>query len=150
NELRIANVASGETAAAAFGDQQVFSADSKWIAYGIALSEAEDAKLQKAKKPRHRKMGLRNLATGEVLTFDSTESFTFSHSGARIAMKRYAPETKDEAGDRNDKSNEEQDTAKPGATLVVRDLATGRDTTFGNVAEFAWQSAGELLAMTIS
>ena len=147
NELRIANVASGETAVAAFGEQPVFSADSKWIAYGIALSEAEDAKLQKAKKPRHRKMGLRNLATGEVLTFDSTESFAFSHSGARIAMKRYAPETKDEAGD---KGNEEPDTAKPGATLVVRDLATGRDTTFGNVAEFAWQSAGELLAMTIS
>ena len=62
-------------------------------------------------------------------------------------MKRYAAEPKDE--DR-DKGNEELDTPKPGATLVMRDLASGRDTTFGNVAEFAWQSAGELLAMTIS
>lgn len=147
NELRIASVATGETAAAAFGDQPTFSADSKWIAYGIAISEAEEAKLRKAKKPLHRKMGLRNLATGDVVTFDSTESFAFSHDGSRIAMKRYAPESKEE--DR-DKGNEEGDTAKPGATLVVRDLATGRDTTFGNVAEFSWQSAGERLAMIIS
>ena len=62
-------------------------------------------------------------------------------------MKRYAAESKDE--DR-EKGNEELDTPKPGATLVVRDLSSGRDTTFGNVAEYAWQSAGELLAMTIS
>ena len=147
NELRIANVASGDTAVAAFGDQPAFSADSKWIAYGIAISEAEEAKLRKAKKPLHRKMGLRNLSTGEVATFDGTESFAFNHNGSRIAMKRYAAESKDE--DR-DKGNEELDTPTPGATLVVRDLSSGRDTTFGNVAEFAWQSAGELLAMTIS
>ena len=147
NELRIANIASGETVAAAFGDQPAFSADSKWIAYGIAISEAEEAKLRKAKKPLHRKMGLRNLVTAEVATFDSTESFAFDASGTHIAMKRYAAEAKDE--DR-EKGNEEPDTPKPGATLLVRDLASGRDTTFGNVAEYAWQSAGELLAMTIS
>ena len=43
NELRIANVATGDTAVAPFGDQPAFSADSRWIAYGIALSETEDA-----------------------------------------------------------------------------------------------------------
>jgi dipeptidyl aminopeptidase/acylaminoacyl peptidase len=147
NELRIAAVATGETAVAAFGDQPAFSADSKWIAYGIAISEAEEAKLRKAKKPLHRKAGLRNLATGEVATFDATESFAFNHDGTRLAMKRYAPDSKDE--DRGN-SNEELDTPKPGATLVVRDLATGQDTTFGNVAEYMWQSAGPLMAMTIS
>ena len=92
-------------------------------------------------------MGLRNLVTGEVATFDSTESFAFDASGTHIAMKRYAAEAKDEE---REKGNEEPDTPKPGATLLVRDLASGRDTTFGNVAEYAWQSAGELLAMTIS
>ncbi len=146
NELRIANVASGQTVAAAFGDQPAFSADSKWIAYGIAISEAEEAKLRKAKKPLHRKMGLRNLASGDVVIFDSTESFAFNASGTRIAMKRYAAESKEEG----DKGNEELDTPKPGATLVVRDVASGTDTTFGNVAEFSWQSKGELVAMTIS
>ena len=39
-----------------------------------------------------------------------------------------------------------------GVTVIVRDLASGRDTTFGNVGETAWQAsdAGHLLAMTIS
>ena len=42
---------------------------------------------------------------------------------------------------------------RPGATLIVRQLATGRDTTFGNISEFAWQDQkhhGKLLAMAIS
>jgi dipeptidyl aminopeptidase/acylaminoacyl peptidase len=149
NELRIANVSNGETAVAAFGEQPVFSADSKWIAYAIAISEADEAKLRKAKKPLHRKAGLRNLLSGEALRFDATESFGFSGSGARIAMKRYAPEPADADRDSSRKT-EESDDAKPGATLVVRDLATGRDTTFGNISEYVWQSAGDLLAMTIS
>ena len=33
----------------------------------------------------------------------------------------------------------------PGADLLVRSLATGAMTTFGNVAEFAWQDGGTLL-----
>src|SRR5262245_58042973 len=38
NELRVANVATGETAVAAFGEQPVFSADSRWLAYAIVPS----------------------------------------------------------------------------------------------------------------
>ena len=40
-----------------------------------------------------------------------------------------------------------------GATLIVRNLAAGRDTTFGNVSEYAWQDLpkqGRLLALAIS
>jgi len=39
-----------------------------------------------------------------------------------------------------------------GTTLIVRDLASGTDTTFGNVSEYAWQPSdnGRLLAMVIS
>ena len=36
-----------------------------------------------------------------------------------------------------------------GSTLTVRNLATGIDTTFGNVTGFAWQDNGTNLAMTI-
>ena len=39
-----------------------------------------------------------------------------------------------------------------GGTIIVRDLASGRDTTFGNVSDYAWEDSksGHLLAMTIS
>ncbi len=36
-----------------------------------------------------------------------------------------------------------------GSTLTVRNLATGTDTTFGNVTGFAWQENGTTLAITI-
>ena len=37
-------------------------------------------------------------------------------------------------------------------TVLVRELATGRDTTFGNVSDYSWQDAanGQLLALAIS
>src|SRR5688572_20847124 len=57
NELHIANVADGAAKTVAFGEQPVFSADSKWIAYAIGLSEAEQEKLRRQKKPIHRKLG---------------------------------------------------------------------------------------------
>ena len=41
----------------------------------------------------------------------------------------------------------------PGATLILRQLSSGHDTSFGNVSEFAWQDLpwrGTLLAMTIN
>jgi dipeptidyl aminopeptidase/acylaminoacyl peptidase len=148
NELRIANVASGDTSVAPFGEQAVFSTDSRWVAYAIALSESEEEKLRKAKKPLHRKMGLRALVSGETMTLDDIEAFAFSPSGARLAMRRYAPEPADNNAAPG--ANRHSEAVKLGGTLIVRDLASGADTSFGNVGEWSWNSASDLLAMTIS
>ena len=149
NELRITSVADGTTKVAAFGAQPVYSTDSRWVAYSIGYSEAQEEKLRKDKKPIHRKLGLLNLTTGEQTTIDGIESFAFNPTGAYLAMRRYAPEKK-ETPDASPGSEADE---TPGATLIVRDLANGRDTTFGNVSEFAWQdlaNRGRLLALTIS
>ena len=146
NELRIAKVSTAETAVAAFGDQPVFSADSKWLAYGVALSEADEASLRKAKKPLHRSMGLRDLRSATAVVLTGVEKFTFSATGAYLAIKRYGPEPP--AGQEANATDDE--TPKPGADLLVRDLASGRDTAFGNVLEYAWQSSGDRLAFVVS
>jgi dipeptidyl aminopeptidase/acylaminoacyl peptidase len=149
NELRITNVADGTTKAAAFGAQPVYSADSRWVAYSIGYSETQEEKLRKEKKPIQRKLGLLSLSGGEPTVIEGIESFAFSADGACLAMRRYPPEKK-EAPD----AAAAADTGEtPGATLIVRQLATGRDTTFGNVSEFAWQdlpTRGHLLAIAIS
>jgi acetyl esterase/lipase len=148
NELRVTSVADGTTKTDAFGSQPVFSSDSHWVAYAIGYSEAQEAKLKKDKKPVQRKMGLVNLATGEQVVVDDIESFAFSPTGTYLAMRRYPPEKK-ETPDAAALDTEET----PGATLILRELATGHDTTFGNVSEFAWQDLpkhGTLLAMTIN
>jgi dienelactone hydrolase len=155
NELRITELADGTTKVIAFGAQPVFSADSKWIAYGIGRSEDELEKLRTERKPVEDKLGLMNLATGEASTLDGIESFAFSSDGAYLAMQRYRPERPSSPADSSGRagrggSGESEET--PGATLIVRDLAENRDTTFGNVSQFAWQDTENthLLAMTIS
>ena len=76
----------------AFGEQPVFSDDSRWLAYLIGFSEDQEAKLRKDKKPLHKRLGLLELATGRETTVDGIESFAFSPSGSHVAMRRYAPE----------------------------------------------------------
>src|SRR5215470_12126845 len=152
NELRVTNIADGTTKTVAFGTQPAFSSDSHWIAYSIGISESQEEKLKKDKKPVPRKIGLLNLATGELFTVEGIESFAFSPDGAWLAMRHTPPEKKD--SDKKDSSDgSELDDTPAGATLLLRQLSTGRDTSFGNVSEYAWQDlpkTGTLLAMTIS
>ena len=150
NELRITDAAGASAKAVAFGEQPAFSSDSKWLAYEIGASEAAQDKLRKDKKPYHRKLGLMNLSTGAQTVIDGVASFAFSPNGASVAIRKYAPEKTPAPATSAPDAPEE--TPAP-ATLIVRQLATGRDTTFGNVQEFAWQDlpkTGKLLAMAIS
>jgi dipeptidyl aminopeptidase/acylaminoacyl peptidase len=146
NELRVTNIADGTTKTAAFGTQAAFSSDSRWVAYAIGYSEAQEEKMKKDKKPVQRKLGLLNLSTGEQIVVEGIESFSFSPTGTYLAMRRYAPEKKDAP----DAAAYTESDDTPGATLILRQLSSGHDTSFGNVSEFAWQDLprrGTLLAM---
>ena len=154
NELRIKKLVDGKTEVVLFGSQAVFSSDSRWMAYRIGYSEAEQEKLKKEKKPVQNKLGLMNLPTGEMFTLDTIEAFSFSSDGAYLAMRRYRPERVSGGaaapgrGDDGENAPEEP----IGKTLIIRQLSSGRDTTFGNVSQHVWQNSenSHLLAMTIS
>ncbi|HSA95565.1 MAG TPA: prolyl oligopeptidase family serine peptidase [Acidobacteriota bacterium] len=154
NELRVLKIADGTVKVAAFGVQPVFSADSKWLAYAIGMSEADQDKLRKDKKPVRNKLGLMSLASGEVTVVDDVESFAFSRDGAYLAMGHYAPAPAGGAreGEGGERAGSDAADEKPGILVLVRDLAAGKDISFGNVSEFSWQSTARshLLAMTIS
>ena len=164
NDLRIRHVESGSETIIPFGAQPVFGADSAWVAYGIGYSEAHEERLRTQRRPIHRKLGLLKLdGTSKPLVIDGIESFSMDPSGAFVAMRRYAPERTASGGNASNASPQSplQNAADPpaptGVTVIVRELATGRDTTFGNVAEFAWQSVtepsrlkGRMLAFIIS
>ena len=152
NELRVTNIADGTTKTVAFGALPAFSSDSRWVAYSIGIFESQEEKLKKDKKPVPKKIGLLNLSTGELSTVDGIESFAFSPDGAWLAMRHAPPEKKD--SDKKDSADaSDAEDAPAGATLLLRQLSTGRDTSFGNVSEYAWQNlpkTGTLLAMTIN
>ena len=149
NELRVQPSDGGMAKTIAFGEQPAFSDDSRWLAYLIGFSEEQEAKLRKDKKPLHKRLGLLELATGRETTVDAIESFSFSPSGTHLAMRRYAPEPAGGGGS-GPPAPAADETVSPGTTLVIRELATSRDTTFGSVSELAWQDKGTLLAFAIT
>jgi dipeptidyl aminopeptidase/acylaminoacyl peptidase len=162
NELRVVELGGkGEPKVVAFGAQPVFSSDSKFVAYAIGQSETEQEKLRSEQKPVQNKAGVMNLATGETSVVDAIESFAFSPDGAYLALRPYpadragaSPQGAAGGGRGGGRGGEAPADAeeRPGSTLIVRHLASGRDATFGNVSQFAWQNAENthLLAMIIS
>ncbi|MBA2302521.1 MAG: S9 family peptidase [Acidobacteria bacterium] len=166
NELRIRNIASGAETTIAFGAQPSFSSDSKWIAYSIGVSEAQEERLRTQRRPIQRKVGMLKLdGKADPVVIDGIEAFSIDPSGAYIVLRRYAPERTPAGGGAPPSgatpapstSVSADDPPPTGVTILVRELATGRDTTFGNIAELAWQSVtdgtdleGRLLALTIS
>ena len=166
NELRIRNVDTTAEKVVKFGTGPSFSSDSRWIAYSIGYSEAQEERMRTQRRPIHRKLGVMRLdGTSEPVVVDGIESFAFDPTGAFILMKRYAPERPAGAAapatPPAPAAATADDPVPPGVTVLVRELATGRDVTFGNVAETAWRSftggrvtAGSpgaaLLAFTIS
>jgi dipeptidyl aminopeptidase/acylaminoacyl peptidase len=165
NELRIVPASGGagaEPRVVAFGTQAAFNATSAWLAYAIGQSEAEQERLRTARQPVQRKLGLLNLATMTETIFEGVESFAFDRTGQSLAMKRYAPVAAGGAaapagaapGGRTGGApgGAAPAAAAVGTTLIMRDLASGTDITFGNVSEYAWQASdtGRLLAMVIS
>ena len=136
NELRVVNVATGAVIVAAFGAQPLFGANSRWIAYSIGLSEAQQDKLRKDKKPIRNKLGILDLSTGQSSTVDGIESFALDASGSYLAMRHYAPEKKDADA----AAAPEGDETPQGATLIVRELATLRTDLplFESVEELRW------------
>jgi dienelactone hydrolase len=164
NELRIRNIASGAEKTIAFGTQPSFSADSRWVAYSIGYSETQEERMRTRRQPIHRKLGLLKLdGTSEPSVIDGIESFAFDPTGEYLAMRRYAPERQQGGGQGQPpaaaaRSQNAADPPMPtGVTVLVRNLETGVDTTFGNVAEFAWQNVTDrstakkpLLALAIS
>jgi dipeptidyl aminopeptidase/acylaminoacyl peptidase len=152
SELRVHPVAGGAPKIAASGSEPAFSPDSRWVAYAIGYSEAEEDKMKKARKPVQNKLGIMDLATGATTSIDDVISFSFSDQGSWIAFRRYPPARNNEAagGGRGAVPASDAAPADPvGAPLTVRDLKTGADTTFGNVTGYAWQDKGSHLAMII-
>ncbi len=168
NELRVAPIAGtagGKTHVIAFCSGAAFSADSRWLACEATVSESEQDKLRKARRPVQNKLAVLDLANGAVTTIDNVQSFAFSNEDQDVAFRRYGPAREGSAsaeapaagrggggGGRGGagRGGAGSDGNDPvGSALTIRNLATGVDTTFGDVTGYAWQDKGTNLAMTI-
>ena len=133
NELRYRKLSEDSTRVAKLGDQPVFSRTGNWLAYRVSASETERARLQRQNQPVRDQLVLVDLRAGKQTRLEETQSFAFNHAGTHIAYRKYAP----------------RDAKSRGANVVVRELATGIETNFGNVAEYVWQDRGTLIALAL-
>lgn len=156
------------------GRDPKFSADGRFVVFAIQPLKADRDKAKREKKkpedqPKNG-LGAMDLQTGQVWTSERVKSFKLPEKGgAVVAYLREAE--KDESGAAKEKKSEpeegaakekkaepeEKDEKKPkekkkdpGTTLVVRDLASGQETSIANVTEYTWNEPGTWLAYTTS
>ncbi|MDZ7718014.1 MAG: prolyl oligopeptidase family serine peptidase [Balneolaceae bacterium] len=132
--LMIKKVASDSTGEHKFmhGISPEFSENNEWAAFQIGVSEEEEKNLEQQNERVQYKLGLMNLASANVDTFENIQQFEFSETGNHIVMNKYKPEDQ-----------------KGGGEIVVRNLQTGQNQLIGNVSEYTFNEEGTLLAIAI-
>jgi dipeptidyl aminopeptidase/acylaminoacyl peptidase len=165
NELRVASTSgAGKTYVLANCTGPAFSSDHRWLGCEAGVSEAEQEKARKATRTLQNKLDLLDLTDGAITVVDDVQALAFSGDGPYLAFRKYNPAAAGAArggaaaapaagggrggrGGAGAASDAERDPT--GYTLIVRNLSTGVDTTFGNVTGYAWQDKGSNLAITI-
>ena len=160
DELRFHRIATGEETVVELASAPTYSSDSRWAAYGIRQSEDEQERLRRERQPIQNSLGLIDLASAETSVIEGVQTFAFSGDGRYLLMRRYRPAPAGQgnaggtgrAGGAGGGSTDDPDADAVGVTAIVRDLAAGTDTPFGNVSDTAWERSdeGHLLAMTIA
>ena len=163
-ELRVLELATNKVTAEPSGAQLTFTSDTKWAAWSVGYTQAQQDRMRTQNQPLQNKLALMNLATSVKTSADNVQSFSFSADGKFLLVRRYppaaaggggaaaAPAGRGGAGGRGGGAagGALDDTPASGGTISIRNLATGAEMTFGNVGEEAWQDAGATLAMTIN
>ena len=119
--------------------QVAISDDAKFCAFTVSPTAKEAKTLRKSRQPIQTKVFVVDLAKGDKVEYEKIRSFSFSgENPGWLALHKYAPE-----GQAREKDK------WSGSDLVLRELATGKELTFGNVAEFAFDKYGRFLAFII-
>ena len=148
------------------GEDPVISAEGLWAAAAItpALEEREKAKAKKGEKGAGKndddkpKNGLSvvNLRDGSEQRIEKVEAFAFSDDGRWLAFKHYEEKKKpdQDSDEEPEKADQDKDKKKKepelGATLKLRDLATGEDIVIEHVSEFVFAEQAPILAYAVS
>jgi len=176
--LHLLNLATNQDVEVANATEHSFSSDSKWIAYQIAppgvrggrggrgaaaapgATPAQDeptGRGAQAVPAVVRRTELRNLATGEVKSWQDIQSFTFSENATHLLLRRRAPEaaggTGRAGGAATGGGGRGGNAATPegprGVDVTVYNLSTGKAQLLGSVGDAEFNKAGDLLAYTV-
>jgi len=164
-ELVVRNLQTGAEHRHPRGQDPVITPDGRFVLFTIAPLKADvDQAKKDKKKPEDQPkngLGVMTLASGEVATVDRVKSFKVPEESSRAVA--YLKEAEKPAA-KGEKTEEEKtapaekpagETKKekkhePGTDLVVRELASGTETTIPEVTDYVWNTDGSRLAYAIS
>lgn len=161
-ELVARNLRSGAEHRAPRGKDPVITPDGKFVVFAVAPLKVDIDKAKKDKKKPEEMpkagFGVMDLATGTVKTFDRVKSFRIAEDGGtHVAWLAEPPDKKPDEKKDGEKPEEKAEGKKkkekkkePGTDLVLRELASGKDITFPEVSEYAWNKPGTSLAYAVS
>jgi dipeptidyl aminopeptidase/acylaminoacyl peptidase len=127
-----------------------FSFDSKWFAFTVTPAPPKAGASSSGPRPKP-KVVLVNVSSGEKTEFEGMQSFQFSEEAAtHLAFRKASevPVVPSPAGPTGPPPVPVAPSAT-GSDLVLRELASGAELVFGNVAEFSFDKAGNWLVMVI-
>ncbi|OEK04497.1 alpha/beta hydrolase family protein [Roseivirga misakiensis] len=130
NEIRLHNLKTNTLKVLSEGSRAQFSANSKWLGY---FENPSAEAREKSKTPLRSTFRLMNLTGSDSLEVKDVSGFSFTDDGKFLAMKRYPTKGK----------------KSKGSDLVIRNLETGQEFNFGNVAGYDWKDESSWVAMTI-
>ncbi|WP_423925839.1 prolyl oligopeptidase family serine peptidase [Candidatus Palauibacter sp.] len=134
SELRVRKLEEDSVRIFPWGSAPRFSPDGRWLSWTIGLPPEERERLEESDEPIREQASVMDLQTGETREFNAVSEQRFDASGSFMALRGYPPD----------------EPSGKGADLRIITLATGTETTFGNVGEMAWSPTGSLLALAIA
>ena len=134
-EVRVIPLDGGETRIIEKATSHSMAPEGSWLALVTGPSHEERQAMQERNESVRNDLLLLNLENGQEFEVERVQGFSFSEDGRFILMRRYPPSGGGGNGN--------------GRDIVIRDLQTGLDVNFGNVAQAEWSHDDALLAMTI-
>lgn len=116
------------------GKQVAFSADNQWVAYLVDPAKKAADKLRASKKPVLSTLQLVNLSANTADDVKGTRSFSFSKTANYIAIHKAPSDSKAD---------------HKGSDLILKDLKGNQTLNIGNVASYAFNKAGTLVAYLV-
>lgn len=117
----------------------IYSKDSRYAAFKVSAKEAEVKSAKKTMKPLYDQLVLVSLPGNQKTTFEKVKTFSFSgESSEWLAIQFTAPEN----------ASKDKDAPK-GTDLLLYHLSSKKSYNLGNVAEYSFNKAGNILAYTI-
>lgn len=120
------------------GDNPVLSFDEKWVA--VTRNVPLAVQLKEKKKAPKKGMSLLSLEDGVISQFDSVSAFEFSNDGKWLVFKKLQTKEIEDLKSKN---------KKLGTELILKNLASGEEKSFGFVSSFAFDSLSSYLAYSV-